>query len=143
MEYPYNDDYMYYDQDEHRYILTEKCIVEKLGIQITSEINERNGISPQIIVKNLLNRVSALIYGYLHAHARNTALQDYFIATIPSLRKIIQNAMEYQFVYMKMKGDLSISTDTNKRVFAIDELAKQELDKTVPELNRSITYTGA
>lgn len=138
MEYPFNDDYMVFDKDEMRYILTPTYVSEKLGIDLVGEINERNGINPQIIAQNFLNRVSAIIYGYIHAHGINTAFQDYFIATIPSLRKIILNAMSYQFVYMKLKGDLTTSTELDKRRIAIDELAIQELNKTVPELNRSI-----
>ncbi len=58
------------------------------------------------------------------------------IATNPYFRSVIQEAMGEQLVYMNMVGDLSRSTDKEKRELAIDENAKQIL------INSGICYAG-
>ena len=71
-----------------------------------------------------------------------TDIQDYIIAKVPSARKMIQEAMEEQLLYMSLKGDLSRSTDKEKRELAIDETAKEICARVLPELGISIIYTG-
>ena len=94
------------------------------------------------MIKRLLKLVSNHIYNFIHTYNVNTAKQDYYIATVPSLRKIIQTAMEEQFLFVSQVGDLSRSSDPQKRLQYIDEQAKMTLGQIVPELGRSILYTG-
>lgn len=140
--YPYNDEYMIFDEITRRYVLTEKCITDSLGIDIVGRINGRNAINQQVMIKRLLKLVSNHIYNFIHTYNVNTAKQDYYIATVPSLRKIIQTAMEEQFLFVSQVGDLSRSSDPQKRLQYIDEQAKMTLGQIVPELGRSILYTG-
>lgn len=142
MKYPYNDDYMIFDEESNQYVLTEKCILESVGVDLTNKLNERNTVNSQVVVNRLLRIVSNQIYGYIHKFNANTFLQDKLIAKIPSLRKIIQHAMEEQFLYLSLKGDLSRSIDQDSRALAIDETAKTILERNVPEIGTSILYTG-
>ena len=142
MKYPYNDDYMIFDKESNQYVLTEKCILESVGVDLTNKLNDRNTVNSQVVVNRLLRIVSNQIYGYIHKFNANTFLQDKLIAKIPSLRKIIQAAMEEQFLYLSLKGDLSRSIDQDSRALAIDETAKTILERNVPEIGTSILYTG-
>lgn len=140
--YPYNDDYMIFDESINRYVLTEKCITDKLGIDIAGRINARNAVNQQAMISRLLRLVSEHVYNFIHEHNVNTEKQDRFIAKVPSLRRIVQEAMEEQFLYVSQVGDLSRSPDKEKRLIYMDEQAKMILGRIVPELGFSILFTG-
>lgn len=136
IEYPFDNDYMTYDYNSHRYILTLKCVTENLGIDIEARIKNRNAIS------SLLNRVSVQIYAFIHTHNLNNELQDFIIAKTARGRDIIQRAMEEQLIYLLKIGDLSRSTDPQKRALKIDNTAYDILLETIPEIRTNILYTG-
>lgn len=142
MNYPYSDNYMIFDEQTGRYILTENYVREQLGIDLSEAINERNTTNQQIAVKRVLRQVSNAVYNFIHQYNVSTDLQDFIIKKVPSARVMIQEAMAEQFLYMSAKGDLSRSTDKEKRALAMDENAKAVLERVLPELGICILYTG-
>lgn len=142
MNYPYSDHYMTFDETSNRYILTEQYALEQLGINLAERVNERNSNNQQIAVKRILRTVSNQIYNYIHLHCVNDALRDVVIAKVPSARAIVQEAMGEQLVYMALKGDMSRSTEKDKRELFIDENAKNILLRQIPELGYSLLFTG-
>lgn len=142
MQYPYSDHYMTFDETSNRYILTEQYALEQLGINLAERVNERNSNNQQIAVKRILRTVSNQIYNYIHLHCVNDALRDVVIAKVPSARAIVQEAMGEQLVYMALKGDMSRSTEKDKRELFIDENAKNILLRQIPELGYSLLFTG-
>lgn len=142
MKYPYSDDYMTFDESTNRYVLTSKYALEQFGIDLLETVNDRNAVNQQIAVNGILKQVSNQIYNYIHKYNVCTDIQDLIIAKIPSARNIIKEAMSEQFLYVSMKGYLSRSTDKEKRMLAIDENAKGELERLLPELGICILYTG-
>lgn len=141
--YPYNDDFMIFDEELGQYVLTEKYAFEKLGLSLFESANERNSPNAQIAVKRILVQCSNMIYNYIHQFSFYNRRQDYWIATLPSARRMIMRSMGEQLLYMSMVGDLSRSTDIEKRRFAIDENAKRILEQTLPEIGVCIIYGGA
>lgn len=139
--YPYDDEYMIFDKTTGRYILTEKCVIERIGIDLSARLNERNGINPTALIQRYLKRTSTMVYNYIHQH-NDSRIQDLLIAKVPSLRRIIQEALEDQFLYIATVGDISLSTDKEKRELSIDKNCKEDLLQTVPELGTTILYTG-
>ena len=142
MQYPYDDDFMIFDEVSNHYVLTAKCAAQRLGLQLEDAVNERNATNKQIALNRVFKQVSNLIYSYIHKFNYRTDLQDRIIALVPSARIIIQEAMEEQLLYMSMKGDLSRSTDIEKRELAVDETAKEICARILPELGISLLYTG-
>ena len=142
MNYPFNDEFMIYSETENCYILTQECAQNRLGLNLIEKVNERNAVNQQAALRRVLNQVSRLVYSYIHKHNYRTDIQDYIIAKVPSARKMIQEAMEEQLLYMSMKGDLSRSTDREKRELAIDETAKEICSRVLPEIGIPIIYTG-
>ncbi len=136
MLYPYSDDYMTYDYDAHRYILTEQDIFDNFAINLTERFKNENTI------RTVLNQVSIQTYRYIHEHNMNTDLQNYIIAKSPKAREIIKSAMEQQLLYWLTVGDLSRSPDRNKRELWFDDTAKEILLQTIPEIGTSICFTG-
>ena len=133
---PYSDDYMIFDEMTGRYILTAKYALDRYGIDLLGTINERNSANAQIAVDAFLRQVSNVIYNFIHSYTMYEARQDWVIAHNPRMRAVIQQAMGEQLIYMNMVGDLSRSTDRDKRALAIDENAKLLL------INSGICYAG-
>lgn len=133
---PYSDEYMIFDEMTGHYVLTSKYALDRYGIDLFEGINDRNSANVQIAVSAFLKQVSNMIYNFIHSYTIYERRQDCMIATNPYFRFVIQEAMGEQLVYMNMVGDLSRSTDKEKRELAIDENAKQIL------INSGICYAG-
>lgn len=142
INYPYSDEYMIFDENTHRYVLTPKYVFDKMGIDLEQAINERNGINPQVLINRFLEETTDDIYEFIHAHNVNTKKQDMFIAICPSLRPIIQKALDQQLMYSRLNGLLGYSADKGKHTQRICPKAIDTLGQMVCELGHSILYTG-
>lgn len=129
---PYSDDYLIFNENTNRYVLTEKNLQENYGVVMQANAG----------VQGILNMVSIQIYNYIHKHNNDTQKQDLMIACTDTGRKIINDAMCMQFLYIKQSGYLSRSTDKDKRALAIDEDAKDILMQVIPEFGCSVLYCG-
>ena len=142
MEYPYNDEYMIFNEESGQYVLTPDCLTKRLGVDMLGAINERNGINPSVLMDMFLRLVSDTVYGYIFRHAVNNEMQKQIIAKTLSGRKMIQRAMEYQFIYMRMNGVFLMSPDKEKQDVALSPMCIDALQMTLPEVGRCILYTG-
>lgn len=133
---PYDDDYMTYDEMTGHYVLTPQFALERYGLELQEDVNERNSTNQQIAVQAILRQVSNMVYGFMHSMSAHNAAQDCLIAHTKKYRNVIQAAMGEQLLYMSQVGDLSRSTDPEKRKLAIDENAKRIL------INSGICYGG-
>lgn len=139
--YPFNDDDLRYDYEEHMYVLTESYVLRKLNINMAVELNTAAGANSALAVENELRHISSIVYGYLYTF-NNAATIEFIIAKSPSAREIIKKALRAQLAYMKQVGDLSYTTDRTKREFRIDEVCKQVLSHVVWETGKPLTYIG-
>ena len=142
MNEPYSDAYMRYDELKHRYILTPKCVLDELGIDMEARLSAKGSANPQATINALLHRVSALTYRFIYAHNIDNEAQRYAIETLPSARRILFEAMKAQLTYVMAGGDLSISSDKNKRLQYMDDVAAEMLENPLLELGHSLIYTG-
>ena len=138
---PYNDDYMIFNKVTGRYVLTEQAFID-YGYDIRSQIISGGMTSPEQIIKGFFRTVSDIVYGYIHKFSADNMRQDRFIATLPSLRPIIMQAMLYQAAFVYLNGNLLLSTKPEERERAIDETCIEMLNQTVPEIGTSILYMG-
>lgn len=139
---PYSDDFMRYDEITGCYVLTEKDLVENLGLDIRARISADATVNPEAVINRLLERASNLIYGYIYEHNADNCRQNLIIATVPRAREIIRRAMENQVNYMCVQGDLSLSVKPEERALSIDQSAKTLLNTTIPEIGGSLLYAG-
>lgn len=139
---PYSDDYMVWDETTQHYVLTEKALMERVGLNLRARIGDRSLITPEIAIKSFNTTVSDMIYQFIHEHNINNAAQDRLIATVPEIRRIIQRAMELQALYVSVQGNLYLSTKPEERAAAIDYMAQSVLGTVVSCLGISILYTG-
>ena len=91
--YPYTDENMEYDYDNHRYVLTDKCVLDELNIDLIMRLNTRGSAVQQLQPKKFLKRVSAIVYTQIYRHNINNEVQEYILAKAPSARQIIKEAM--------------------------------------------------
>ena len=54
--YPFSDENMEYDYDSHRYVLTEKCVLDELNIDLLTRLNTRGHAVQQVQPKKFLKR---------------------------------------------------------------------------------------
>ena len=138
---PYSDDLMTYDKRIGRYVLTEKALVIN-GIDLRARLSYNRTVDATNVINRVLTRVSEMIYNYIHSFNQDNKRQDEVIATIPSLRSIIYNAMINQAEYLLMNGDLSRSPEADVRRLAIDPGSIDYLNTVIPEYGIPITYSG-
>lgn len=139
--YPLTDALMQFDEESGRYVLTEEALVQN-GTDLRARLSYTNTPNVTGIITRHLNRVSDVIYDYIHSYSMNNITQDKYIAKIPTLRRYIYKAMLAQSEYMLLNGDLTQSPDPRDRANAIDYNAKAVLETVVPEIGRSILYMG-
>lgn len=138
---PFTDENLRYDEKTKKYYLTEEALISQ-GIDIRMRIAEGNSTSPEYIINGFINRVTAVIYAYIHNFNIDNNNQDFLISHIPSARDIIFNALINQAIYMYRNGDLTLSINAEERERAYDDVALSELNKTMPETGYSLLYTG-
>ena len=136
--YPLTDEFMVYDYENHRYILTEKDVEENLGISLIARSKNANARA------QVLKQVSRQVYAFIHDYTLSGCeeAKDYIIATTKSGRAKIKEAMEQQLLYFLTVGDVSKTTDVQKRALKFDETAKAILEEYIPELGTNLLYTG-
>ena len=152
--YPFSDENMEYDYDNHRYVLTEKCVLDELNIDLLTRLNTRGHAVQQVQPKKFLKRVSDIVYTQIYKYNINNDVQEYVLAKAPSARAIIKEAMLNQVEFLLLNGDVSryAGIDVkNAKVIPIAQLRNQSvLDETclevlqrpIKEWGRSILYAG-
>ena len=129
---PYNTDYMTFDENTGRYVLTTKAVLDQLGIDLNVLAKDNgNGVNA------FLNRVSMLTYKKMQEYGFEDG-QDRIIATTETGRKIIQEAMIEQCFYVKSVGDLSLSTKKEERALYASDSLECIFEKIIPEIGKSV-----
>lgn len=139
--YPFDDDYMVFDELMGQYVITEKALMDR-GINIRARLSETAAVTPEAVISTLVHTASDMIYQFIHEHNVDNAAQDCFIAKCPQVRPVIFRALLYQAVYICNVGNLYLSTKDEERGKAIDKLAESVLGNVIPGFGISLLYTG-
>lgn len=152
MNYPYTDEYMIYDFDQHRYILTNKYCLDYLGLNLTEELNKGRQTIDVTVADSVLDQISLLVYNWIYSFGMDNDWQEYCLAKCPSLRPIIMKALGEQVLYFRLNGMNHKFAGVNQMKGTIMEIAKlrnesvidytveQLFKKKVKELGVSILY---
>lgn len=141
MTYPYTDNLMRYDEVMHRYVLTEDGL-KAAGVNLRTKLERRRGVDASLVINGILETASDIVYNYIHEFNSDNLRQDMILASCPSFRPYIQKALQRQALHLLRYGDLTGSPDREIRANAVDGIAKQVLNTTIPELGCPITYAG-
>lgn len=124
--YPHVDEYMTYNYNDHRYILTAQGVKDRLAIDLTKEFKDNIASS----INAFLNQVSLQVYNMIHNHSIYNLFQDFIIAKTETGRRIIQQAMEQRVLYLL----------TREKMY--DESLESVLLTVIPEIGVTICYAG-
>ncbi len=146
---PLNDEYMIYDYRRHRYMLTEKAVLELLGENL-NDLTDGN-----VTLKNkLLMDASADVYGYIYEDSRSPDYLERIMALDEDLRPIIQDMLLAQLEYTLYNGKLSLYAGINlAKQSALDisrirneskvaETVVQETHRILPGYGICLKYCG-
>ena len=151
MTYPYDDEYMRYDFEEHRYILTEKACLDKLNIVLSERLNYGGESNRERIVNIFLDEISDFVYSQIYDYSSQPYIQEYQIAKIPSARNVIMKAMLKQVDYALVNGFLyqysGVDLKKNSSIENLSgkylaPLAKSILSKPLIETKIPLLYAG-
>ena len=106
MTYPYDDEYMAYDYDEHRYILKPQATLDKLNLNLIERLNPGGAVDRARVPHQFLDEISDIVYSQIYDYSSQPSIQEYQIAKIPSARKVIMDAMLRQVDYSLVNGFL-------------------------------------
>ena len=138
---PYSDDYMTYDEQSGRYVLTEKAILDEYGIDVAAEAIDSHNLTA---VKAMLKRVSKVVYNFIHSYSNQNDVQDRMIAYSEAGREMIKSALLEQFIYMRVNGDLSLSANPSERLNAVPDDVRTILERRLTDFcGFSVLYCGA
>lgn len=146
---PLNDEYMVYDYHRHRYLLTEKAVLELLGENL-NDLTDGN-----VVLKNkLLTDASSDVYGYIYEDSRSPEYLERIMALDEDLRPIIQDMLLAQLEYTLFNGKLALYAGVNlAKQSALDiskirneskvaETVVQETHKIMPRYGVCLKYCG-
>lgn len=148
---PYDDDYMIYDWEEHRYVLTPKAIIDKVGEDLSIILNKGRSVNTQMLPQMFLDEISDFIYTDIYNHSNQNDIQEFYLAKLETTRKIIFRAMLEQVKYALVNGLLhqyagvDLKKNTKSPDFTdrlISPRARSILSKEIPELGVPITWQG-
>lgn len=107
-EYPITDDSMYYDKEEHMYILTKDYVFRKTGIDLTLYANPMYVTDVNLYVNGILRAISNQIYSFVYDHNEPFSYyQEYLMAKSPLARENIRKALLLQVQYVQRNGKLN------------------------------------
>lgn len=99
-KFPYDDEYMTYDYRLHRYVLTDKAVLDILGENLNVIL-----VNAEPVTKNaFLKKVSNTLYEYILSASQSPDYIEYIMAKDGSLREMIQDMLISQAEYMLSNG---------------------------------------
>lgn len=151
MIYPFDDEYLKYDYDEHRYILTEKAVLDKNNTSLIERLNYCGEVNKERVANIFLDEISELVYSQIYDYSSQPAIQEYQIAKIPSARNVIMRAMLKQVDYVLLNGFINqyggVDFKKNSKMEGVADrylapLAKSILTRPLVETKVPLMYAG-
>lgn len=105
----YNDTYMRYDYDAHRYVLTTEYVAQKLNIDLVARINPSGSIDRAQAAVLLLERASQNVYSWIYENGGDNTVQEWILGTDKQARRMLMDAMGEQVLYLLANGDLGLT----------------------------------
>ena len=165
---PLNDEYMIYDYRKHRYMLTEKAVLELLGENLNDltdgNVTLKNKLLMDASADAFRDRksgsagmpkcASADVYGYIYEDSRSPDYIERIMALDEDLRPTIQDMLLAQLEYTLYNGKLSLYAGINlAKQSALDisrirneskvaETVVQETHRILPGYGICLKYCG-
>lgn len=136
---PYDDSLMTFE--DGMYILTEEAVLG-YGIDLREWFAANKAANPETLLNSFLRKASRQIYNFIHKHSVHNYLQDKTFTCFFTARKILYEALLLQVEYLASVGNLANSMNADERAARVSADAVDVLSTTIPEIGRSILYSG-
>lgn len=114
MKAPYSDNYMTYDTTEHRYILTDDFVREKMNVELDDLLDASSTAADIANEKaKFLDRVSLMVYNFIYRLCPLRYHKERELALDVTCRTPLRQAMAEQIFYIMFNGDLSLYSGVN------------------------------
>lgn len=128
-KFPYDDEYMTYDYRTHRYVLTEKAVMDDLGenldvILVNSDPVSRNAF---------LRKISRTVYGYIKDQSSSYEFIEYILAKDGRLRDTIKDMLISQVEYTLLGGAIADYSGVNLAKGQFPDIWKMRGDAKVSD----------
>lgn len=150
---PYNTaNVMIWDDEEQIYYLHKDYIKTRLNIDLDAEAKKPSNVLGNNFPDIWSKDVSHELYDFVFAHNDNVKLAS-IMKYVPSVRAIIQKALEYWVTFKANSGNLSersgvlydkgvIMDRRLLNVASVPPRAESVLNRIIPELGYSLLYAG-
>lgn len=103
-----DDNEMFYNLDEHRYVLTPEHMADKYGIQLSDILDADGMIDPERLPEMFLDRVSFILYSYIYLWSSEHDKTEYALS-LERYREGIKKAMgEFCYTWLMNNTDPSV-----------------------------------
>lgn len=144
--YPLSDDKMFYDYDKHRYILTEKCVLDELNVDLAYRLKTKGNAYSENYASTVLDQISLQVYNFIYQHNSQWLYVQMLLAKAPSARQVIKEAMKQQVLYFLMNGALDKYSGVDIRkgsAMSLDSIRNASIDpQAVTMLQQPLVETG-
>lgn len=143
MNYPYNDDYMTYDYTLHGYVLTPYAVLQELGTNLSTYLDQTGDANPSTIGARVLKMISQHFYAWVYANnPRNKRFVEYLLAKYDECRPIIQQCLLNEAYYALKNGDFwNYADDEHGFDKKVSETTRLLLDAPLPN-GYNLLYRG-
>ena len=109
MKFPYDDEYMTYDYLLHRYVLTDKAVLDILGENLNVILVNAEPVTKTAFLK----KVSNTVYEYILSASQSPDYIEYLMAKDGNLREMIRDMLISQVEYMLANGSVDSYSGIN------------------------------
>ena len=136
---PYEDSLMTFE--DGMYILTEEAVLG-YGIDLREWFAANKAANPETMLHSFLRKASRQVYNFIHKYSIHNDMQDRAFVCLFSARKILYEALLLQVEYLASVGNQNNSMNADERAARVSADAVDVLSTTIPEIGRSILYSG-
>lgn len=103
---PISDDYLVYDKQMHKYVLTTVCATVELGLNLNQIFNDENDANKSTLANRALKEISNKLYNYIYSfNPRYKLYTEYVLANNEDAREIIKECLKNELLYNIKNGD--------------------------------------
>ena len=105
--YPLNDQNMYWDMQEHMYVLTADYVKAKTGVDLYLLMNDSYIVDKTVAVRRVLEKVSRQVVEEIYSYNVDNDYQEYLMAKSEMAREVLMGALLLQVEYIVRNGKIN------------------------------------
>lgn len=105
--YPLDGQDMYWDMQEHMYVLTPEYVKDKTGVDLYLMMNDSYITDKTVATKRVLEKISRQLVEFIYSYNFDNDYQEYLMAKSEMARELIRSALLLQLEYIVRNGKIN------------------------------------